>query len=149
MVGSSHYFLLHGKDWRQEEKGTTENEMVGWHHRHDAHEFEWAPGVGGGQGSLACCGPWGHKESDTTEHLDWTEVICASVEGQLTELPPLWFCVISQLCKIQSRTHNHLHPVTFAASYWLEEAGPGSCPSSRGGKYTRLWKPGRLRTWGK
>ena len=49
----------------------TENEMVGWHHRHDGHEFEWAPGVGGdGQGSLACCSPWGCKESGTTEQLN-------------------------------------------------------------------------------
>ena len=58
------------KDWRQEEKGTTEDEMVGWHHWLDGHEFEQAPGDGEGQGSLACCGPWGHKESDTTERLN-------------------------------------------------------------------------------
>ena len=51
-----------GKDWRWEEKGTTEDEMVGWHHRHDGHELEYAPAVGDGQGSLACCSPWGHKE---------------------------------------------------------------------------------------
>ena len=55
-----------GKDWRQEEKGMTEDEMVGWHHWLDGHEFEQAPGVGDGQGSL-CCSPWGYKESDTTE----------------------------------------------------------------------------------
>ena len=59
-----------GKDWRQEEKGTTEDEMVGWHHRLNGHEFEQAPGVGDGQGSLACCSPWGRKESDTTERLN-------------------------------------------------------------------------------
>ena len=58
-----------GKDWRQEEKGTTEGEMVGWHHRLNAHEFEQALGVGDGQGSLACCSSWGRKESDTTERL--------------------------------------------------------------------------------
>ena len=61
-----------GKDWRQEEKGMTE-EMVGWHHRLDGHEYEQAPGVDDGQGSLACCSPWGCKESDTTEQLNWTE----------------------------------------------------------------------------
>ena len=61
-----------GKDWRQK-KGTTEDEMVGWHHWLDGHEFEQAPGVGDGQGSLACCSPWGHKELDTTEQLNWTE----------------------------------------------------------------------------
>ena len=62
-----------GKDWRQEEKGTTEDEMVGWHHWLDRHEFEQALGVGDGQGSLVCYSPWGHKESDMTEWLDWTE----------------------------------------------------------------------------
>ena len=62
-----------GKDWRWEEKGTTDDEMVGWHHRLDGHEFEEALGAGDGQGSLACCSPWGHKESDTTEWLNWTE----------------------------------------------------------------------------
>ena len=54
-----------GKDWRQEEKGMTEEEMVGWHHRLDGHESEQALGNGEGQGGLACCSPWGHKESDT------------------------------------------------------------------------------------
>ena len=62
-----------GKDWRQEEKGSTEDEMVGWHHQLDGHEFKQSPGVGDGQGSLACCSPWGHKESDTIERLNWTE----------------------------------------------------------------------------
>ena len=62
-----------GKDWRQEEKGMTEDEMVGWHHRLDRHEFEQAPGVGDGQGGLVCCSPWGRKESDMTEQLNWTE----------------------------------------------------------------------------
>ena len=56
-----------GKDWRQEEKGMTEDEMVGWHHRPNGHEFEQALGIGEGQGSLACCSPWDGKESDTTE----------------------------------------------------------------------------------
>ena len=60
-----------GKDWRREEKGTTEDEMARWHHRLNGHEFEQAPGVGDGQGSLACCRPWGRKESDTTEQLNW------------------------------------------------------------------------------
>ena len=55
-----------GKDWLQEEKGTTEDEMVWWHQRLDGHEFEQAPGVGDGQGSLACCNSWGHKELDMT-----------------------------------------------------------------------------------
>ena len=59
-----------GKDRRREEKGTTEGEMVGWHHWLDGHEFDLTAGVGDRQGSLVCCGPWGHKESDTTEWLN-------------------------------------------------------------------------------
>ena len=51
-----------GKDWGQEEKGTTEDEMVGWHHQFNGHEFGWTPGVGDGLGGLVCCGPWGHKD---------------------------------------------------------------------------------------
>ena len=62
-----------GKDWRQEEKGMTEDEMAGWNHWINEPKFEQAPGVGDGQGSLACCSPWGHKESDTTKRLNWTE----------------------------------------------------------------------------
>ena len=63
-----------GKDWRQKEKGTTEDNMVGWHHQVNGHKFEQALGVGDGQGSLACYSPWGLKESDTTEQLNWTEL---------------------------------------------------------------------------
>ena len=62
------------KYWRQEEKGTTEDEMVGWHYRLIGHEFEQALGAGDGQGSLVCCSPWGRKELDTTEWLNWTEL---------------------------------------------------------------------------
>ena len=63
-----------GRDWGQEEKWMTEDEMAGWHHWLDAHEFGWTPGVGDGQGGLACCDSWGHKESDMTEQLNWTEL---------------------------------------------------------------------------
>ena len=63
-----------GKDWKQEEKGTTEDEMVGWHHWLNGHGFVWTPGVGDGQGGLACCGSWGCKKSDTAEWLNWTEL---------------------------------------------------------------------------
>ena len=62
------------RDWEQEEKGTTEDEMAGWHHWLDGRESEWTPGVGDGQGGLACCNSWGRKESDTTEWLNWTEL---------------------------------------------------------------------------
>ena len=63
-----------GKYWDQEEKGMTEDEIFGWHHRLNRHGFGWTPGVGDGQGGLACCGSWGHKELDTTEQLIWTEL---------------------------------------------------------------------------
>ena len=59
------------RDWGQEEKGTTEDEMAGWHHGLDGRESEWTPGDGDGQGGLACCDSWGSKESDTTERLNW------------------------------------------------------------------------------
>ena len=63
-----------GRDWGQEEKGTIENEMAGWYHWLHGHESESTPGVGDGQGGLACYDSWGHKESDMTERLNWTEV---------------------------------------------------------------------------
>ena len=63
-----------GRGWGQEEKGTTEDEMAGWHHRLDGHEFGWIPGVGDGQGGLVWCNSWGRNESDTTERLNWTEL---------------------------------------------------------------------------
>ena len=66
------------KDWRQEEKGTTEDEMVGWHHQLNGHEFEQAPGVGDGQGGLVCCRPWGRKS--WTWLSDWTNLNCFSFE---------------------------------------------------------------------
>ena len=82
-----------GRDWGQEEKRTTEDEMAGWHHQLDGHEFEWTLGVGDGQGGLACCNSWGRKESDTTERMSWTEcalgymyhnlLIHSSVSGHL------------------------------------------------------------------
>ena len=73
-----------GKDWRQEEKGVTEDEMVGWHHRLDGHEFEQAPGVDDGQGSLVCCSPWGGKESDTTEWLNWLNMNRSTENGAIS-----------------------------------------------------------------
>ena len=71
------------KDWRQEEKGMMEDKMFVWYHQLNGHEFEQAMGVGGEQGGLVWCSPWGHKESDTTEQLSWTEVlwICFFLKG--------------------------------------------------------------------
>ena len=73
------------KDWGQEEKGTTEDEMVGWHHWLDGCESEWTLGVGDGQGGLVCCDSWGREESDTTEWLNWTEL--------WTGIQTQWFCL--------------------------------------------------------
>ena len=70
-----------GKDWGQEEKGMTEDEMVRWHHQLNGHGFGWTPGVGDRQGGLACCGSWCHKESDTTEQVNWTVAFHISAYG--------------------------------------------------------------------
>ena len=75
-----------GRDWGQEEKGTTEDEMAGWHHWLDGHEFEWTLGVGDGQGGLACCDSWGCKELDMTEQLNWTEYIFCSFKNWIIYL---------------------------------------------------------------
>ena len=78
------------KNWRQDKKGMTEDEMAGCHHQLDGYEFECTPGVGDGQGGLACCVSWGRKESDTTERLNWTEkeelIICYFLPLLLTPL---------------------------------------------------------------
>ena len=66
-----------GRDWGQEEKGTTEDEVAGWHHCLDGLEFGWPLGVGDGQGGRACCNSWGRKELDMTEWLNWTEPYCS------------------------------------------------------------------------
>ena len=84
-----------GKDWRQEEKRTAKDKMAGWHHWLDGHEFEQAPGVDDGQGSLACCSPWDHKELDTTEQLNWTETThsvlwCFAAEALRNKYRQLW-----------------------------------------------------------
>ena len=72
-----------GKDWGQVEKRMTEDEMAGWHHRLNGHGFGWTLGVGDGQGGLACCGSWDHKESDTTELLNWTELQARETRKQI------------------------------------------------------------------
>ena len=86
-----------GKDWGQEEKGTTEDEKVEWHHQHNGHGFRWTLEVSDGQGGLACCDSWDRKESDTTERLNWTE---------LAHLMTLPFCLTTQ--SILLCGHNNL-----------------------------------------
>ena len=68
-----------GRDWGQEEKGMTEDEMAGWNYRLDECDFEWTPGNGDGQGGLACCNSWARKELDMTEWLNWTELTGSSL----------------------------------------------------------------------
>ena len=71
-----------GKDWGQEEKGTTEDEMVGWHHGLDGRESEWTPGAGDGQGGLVCCDSWGRRvRHDWATELNWTELMLGKIEG--------------------------------------------------------------------
>ena len=77
-----------GRDWGQEEKETTEDELAGWHHWLNGRESEWTPGVGDGQGGLECCDSWGHKESDTTEPLNWTD--CMYVNPNLLIWSPFF-----------------------------------------------------------
>ena len=97
-----------GKDWRQEKKGMTEDEIVGWYYQLNGHEFEQAPGDGEGQGSLACCSPWGHKESDLIEGLNksysclWLLFLCSCI-------PLLSLRLITETCsKAGIRSQNGL-----------------------------------------
>ena len=71
-----------GRVWGQEEKGTTEDEMAGWHHWLDGRESQWTPGVGDGQEGLVCCNSWGRKELDTTEWLIWSDLIWATIHSR-------------------------------------------------------------------
>ena len=90
-----------GRDWGQEEKGTTEDEMAGWHRWLDGREFVWTPGVDNGQGGLACCNSWGRKESDTTEQLIWSDLIF--IYSELSSLfdSVLWFTKVLNFYKVQ------------------------------------------------
>ena len=101
-----------GKDWGQEEKGMTEDEMVGWHHWLDGHGFGWTPGVGDGQGGLVCCSSWGRKESDMTE-LNWTELHWWDSRHVFIYqvVHHVWW---SLLLVLAATDVQHLHPVTNA-----------------------------------
>ena len=108
-----------GRDWGQEEKGTTEDEMAGWHHGLGRRESEWTPGVGDGLGGLACCNSWVRKESDTIERLNWTELNCTVEKAKeflrktsalLTMLKPLTVWITTNCGKFLKRWEyqNHL-----------------------------------------
>ena len=96
-----------GRDWGQEEEGTTEDEMAGWHHWLNGHESEWTPGVGDGQGGLACCDSWRRKELDMTERLNWTEQTEIRVNIEVSffvflhsRKRALWFLLSTIICNI-------------------------------------------------
>ena len=90
-----------GRDWGQEEKGMTEDEMAGWHHWLDGCEFEWTLGAGDGKGGLACYNSWGRKESDTTERLNWAEylktgLLCFFSSSEISFLAFLYSWIFSK-----------------------------------------------------
>ena len=125
-----------GRDWEQEEKGTTEDEMAGWHHWLNGREFEWSPGVGDGQGGLACCDSLGRKESDTTERLHWTE----PSHDQ--------FCLCIRMMKAHSVTTRSLvfltvwtlkDHLTFPMSMWTH-LGPLNTPSPSRWSLHAIWR---------
>ena len=119
-----------GNDWRQEEKGMTEDEMVRWHHWLNGREFEQALGVGDGQGSLACCSPWGCKKSDKTEQLNWTggglvTKLCPTPCNPMDYSAPGHFLLQgifwiqgSNLCLLPGR-QSHYHWVTWEAHHQI------------------------------
>ena len=118
-----------GKDWRQE-KGTTENEMVGWYHWHDGHAFEQAPGVGDGQGGLACCSPWGCKESDTTEWLNWTAFVFNGIVYSIKFANYIYYLLC--ISKISNRhTFDYVCIYICFPESWLFKHLPAHCGLSQ------------------
>ena len=140
-----------GKDWGwgQEEKGTTEDEMAGWHQRLDGHGFGWTEGVGDGQEGLACCSSWGRKESDTTERLNWTE-------HEHHRLQPPWsqlFCLPGQEASSSGSSRKGTSVASWCSS-WTVSSGqpnwrwswflwPGTCTvwPTAPGKCPGSWAP--------
>ena len=111
-----------GRDWGQEEKGTTEDEMAGWHHWLDGHEFEWTPGVGDGQGGLACCDSWGRSQ---TQLSDWTEYTIKLI-FPFPSVKVIKMCVCVWVCvcvrERERETENdliitHMHMAIFSVTY--------------------------------
>ena len=112
-----------GRDWGQKEKGTTEDEVAGWHHQLDGCEFEWTPGVGDGQGGLACCNSWGRKELDTTERLNWTELNC-----RISLITISFLRLDSNLILTQILSSHGVYP---EQSYWKPHLFLTPCPHSQ------------------
>ena len=116
-----------GRDWGQEEKGMTEDKMVGWHHRLIGHGFGWTPVVGDRQGGLACCGSWGHKESDMTERLNWTELNTA---GTLDYCKTKGKSLMASLTILPPHPNPHLSLSITGAIYFTSSQWSQSCPCS-------------------
>ena len=96
-----------GRDWGQEEKGTTKDEMPGWHHQLNAHEFGWTLGVDDGQGGLASCDSWGCKESDVTEQLNWNELNWTCIKEMWVHvLSPNWRWIHLRVTSLQHRNQH-------------------------------------------
>ena len=119
------------KDWGQEENGTTEDEMIGWHSQLNGHGFGQTPAVGDGQGGLTCCGSWGHKESDTTEWLNWSKLLNLSPDShaQFSSFISSFLCILWLLRLLPSIPHllNHLlytlmdlNDLVFLSWWWFE-----------------------------
>ena len=118
------------KDWGQEEKGMTEDEMVGWRHQLDGHEFGWTPGVGDGHRGLACCGSWGHRELDMTEQLNWTgltNVVHGSCLCSFPILPCLTLCFY-QINILALQPSTFLLPLTVCLPFSWRESADLLCP---------------------
>ena len=108
-----------GRDWEQEEKGTTEDEMAGWHQWLDGRESEWTPGDGDEQGGMTCCDSWGRKDSDTTERLNWTELFLYQQNKKLQKSidrrrNKLWF-----ICTVEYYTVVKMNDLWLYAKIWM------------------------------
>ena len=106
-----------GRDWGQEEKGTTKDEIAGWHHRLDGHEFGWTQGVGS-QGGLVCCNSWGCKESDRTEQLNWTELYGTWPPEASVCQEPKWGTL--PVAKVMRKEARHMQSRDWASGVPLE-----------------------------
>ena len=139
-----------GRDWGQEEKGTTEDEMAGWHHRLDGREFEWTPGVGDGQGSLACCDSWGHRVGhDWATELNWTSLLFGEGNGTPLEYSCLenpmdggaWWAAVHGILK-------SWHDFTFTFHFHALENGMATHSSVLAWRIPGMGEPGGLLSMG-
>ena len=129
-----------GKDWRQEEKGTTKDEMVGWHHRLDGHELEHVLGVDDEQGSLVFCRPWGHKELDLTEWLNWTELYF--ILKRITVSDMKW-TKLQTKCRNTQKLYKYFSSVQLPSCVWLF-ATPWSAARQASLSITKFWSLPKL-----